>query len=428
MGIIIMGQLNTFIARQPILDIKRKVIGYELFSRANESQNVSVIENTSKTDTELLFNLVSVFDIEKLLRGNFAFLNCSLDDSDLEGFSLISSKNIILEIQKPKFIYDENDDAQEQNKKCLLQINDVANKMIALKAKGFLMAAPEFVIEDEYSSWLSVVSYVKVDTVNHSLKEISEIVLKAKKARKVIVAEKVETIEQFENFKKLGFDFFQGYFFCKPQIMSAKISNPATLTLINLINLILKDAEMKELHNVLKTDPSLSFRLLKYMNSCGLSNGTKVESFQQALMILGYKPLFKWLTILFTTITKSETDALSKNALTRARFLELLAKSLNDKSKLDPEQCFVTGLFSLLDAMLEVPMETALSSINLPDNITNAILNKSGNYWDALSLICAIEQNEWIDVFSISYALNLKSENINEMYIEAIDWSNNIGV
>lgn len=407
-----MSERNVFIARQPILDKEQKTFAYELFSRGSENAEASEGSHSAASDSEMLFNILSTFGIEQLLDGKQAFLNCVLEDNSLDYFELISPKNVTLEI------------APASN---LEGIEEIAEKIEILKAKGYSFAAGDFVLSEEYSKWLQFMTLVKLDGSTTDYKALAEKVKKCRLLGKKLVAERVETVEQFQLLNKFGFDYYQGYFFSKPVNMGAKITNPSTTTLIRLINLTLQEADLKEIESVLKTDPTLSFKLLRYMNSYGVGGGIKIDSFQHALMVLGYKKLFKWLTILFTTTKQSPgSDALAKMALVRGKFMELIAADYLKKQ--DADQCFVVGLFSLLDAMLNVPVEVAMNSINVPDSIRDPILQKSGDYWPVLNLAVSLEQNDWIEVFAIAYTLKLSSTLINERYLQAIEWTNQLDI
>ena len=411
---IVENQGNLFIARQPILDKVQNIFAYELFSRSSGESQAAPNGMSVSDDSEMMFNILSTFGIEQLLDGKKAFLNCILEGNNLDYFELIKPKNIVIEVMPPEELHNKD------------SIEEIKNKMITLKNKGYELAAGEFALLDGYENIFALLDYLKVDGHNKPEK-VAFAVKKALANKKKIVAEKVETAEQFNYLKRFGIEFFQGYFFAKPTNVSAKITSPAVSTIIRLINLVLQEADIKELEKVLKTDPTLSFKLFRYMNSYGVGGGAKVETLNQALMMLGYKPLFKWLSILFTTNKKGEgSDAITKMALIRAKFMELLANDC--LSKKDADQCFVVGMFSMLDVLLNVPIDVALSSIDLNDSIKDPILNKSGDYWPLLSLTVSIEVNDWIDVFAIAYQMKLSSTLINERYLQAIEWSNKLSL
>lgn len=405
---------NIFMAHQPIVDNEINIYGYEFFSRSNENTDKSEIFHTADTDTKTLFNVFSNFDLEKLLNSKKIFLNCVLENSDISNyFDLISPKNVVLEILPCS------------NKNINL-INEIEDKIKLLKSKGFLIACSEIVFQEEYKGWFKLVDYIKFSNLNienfnvERLKFLLSQITLSKVNNKIIIAEKVETRKQFDLLKKMNFNYFQGFFFSKPVNVSLKITNPGITTLLKLINLVNEEADFKKIEEILKKDVSISFKLLRYLNSYGVGGGEKVESFNRALTILGYKKLLKWLTILLTTIEKGEgTNIITKTALMRARFMENMALEID---KGDADSYFMVGLFSMLDALLNVKLEVALNSINISEEIKNSIINNEGKYVEMLNLIKMLEKNEWIDILSQLYKLNIKNQIMNEKYMEAIKW------
>lgn len=406
-------QNDIFIARQPILDSNQEIFGFELFSRSSQGSEKSEIEHTVESDTEMLFNILSTFEIEKLLDNKRAFINCTLESLSVDNFDWVSSSGVTLEIKRPANVTPE-------------MIVEVADKMKVLIAQGFTIAADDFVLEDAYSSWIPHVAYIKIQA-NETTSNFAAMVHKAKMLGKKIIAEKVETPAQYTFFSGLKVDFFQGYFFCKPMNMGAKITSPAVSNLIRLINMTIQEADLAEIEKVLKTDPTLSFKLLRYINSAGMGLSRTVESFKHALMILGYKKLFKWLTILFSTTNKNPgANAVAKIALTRARFLELLGTEKYGKNASD--NCFVIGIFSLLDVMLNVQLEVALGSISLQDSVIQALLHGDGEYFPLVQLMLALENNDWIEILASAQVLGIPENVINEHYVNAIEWANGVSL
>lgn len=404
---------DTLIARQSIVDKNQKIFGYEIFSRNN---NGSTEENTIENDSKQLFNILSTFGMDTLLDGNQGFLNCILEDNPLEYFNLISPKNVVLEIQKLKTETDEN-------------IKKILEKIEILKLKGYKIATSEIVLSKKYESWLEHIDYIKIDSLKYNESLMAAIITKGKNLKKTIIVEKIETMEKFNFYSKLNVDYFQGYFFCKPITLSAKISNPSALTIIKLINLTMQQAEIKEIEEHLKTDPTLSFKLLKYMNSYGVSGGVKIDSFNKAIMILGYKNLLKWLSILFTTTNKNQNaDLLTKTALIRAKFMENLIDKSESSNQLTKDNAFIVGLFSLMDAMLNVSIESILESVTVPDEVKDAVLNKKGILNDVLNMAKALEINDWIEVFAYAYKFNLKEDVINEAYFDSLKWVKGLNI
>lgn len=398
---------EIFIARQPILDSNQELFGYELFSRSNSEENKSSIEHTAQSDSEMLFHLLSTFDIDNLLGGKLAFLNCTLELLPLDIFDIISPKSVVLEVQKPSHYTEEI-------------AHDISEKMKYLVAKGFVFAADDFILNPLFVHSLPFITYMKFDASHIVSSNGLTNMLLAHTLGKKVIAEKVETQEQFSSLKKLNVvSYFQGYFFFKPVIMNAKIINPAATNIIRLINMVIQDDDIKNMEEIFKSDPALSFKLLRYINSAGFGAHNQVSSFKHAILLLGNQPLLKWLSILFSSINQNPgADAITKMAVTRACFMELLAKKSLGKD--DSNNCFMIGMFSLLEAMLQVPLHVSLGSLNLKKSILDALLDNHGVYAPYLELTLALEKNDWIEAFALAYTLQISAKDIKDSYLEAM--------
>lgn len=401
---------QIFISRQPLLNRKNEIFGYELYSK--NLQEKAVNSNKFGTEPQLLFNIISHYNLEALLGGKIAFLACELDDLNVEFFDNISPKSIVLEIIHPNVVNEEN-------------IKLIKDKIIYLKSKGFQISFDQFVLDKKFESWLKEATYVKIQSTNLNKSDLNLIINKIKSLNIKVVAEHVDTLEKFSFLKQLDFELFQGYFFCEPKNLMAKISGSSGTNILKLIDLTLKEADLNEIEKLLKTDPDLSFKLLRYINSAGMSNGREISSFNHAIQMLGYKKLFKWLSVL---LSMNQSDNLSKSlskvALSRAKFMELLSEKYLDKSDIDSS--FVVGLFSLLEAMLNVPMKVILKSVDLPESMVQALLFREGKFAILLDLAISLEKNDWIGILAASKITNFTDDFINEKYLEALEWANQI--
>lgn len=406
---------KVFTAHQPILDSEINIYGYEFFSRSSMKDDKSNTIHTATTDTKTLFSLFSNFDLEHLLNSKKIFLNCILELSDTSDyFDLLSPKNVYLEVSLPSNPEDQS------------IIDSISEKMVELKERGFHLACSEIVFEEKFAKWFELVDcikFTKTDISKFSQEDLRVLlgqVKKGKDQKKILVAERVETRQQFDLLKKIKFDYFQGFFFSKPINMAVKITNPGMTTMLKLINLVIAEAEFKDIEDVLKTDAAISFKLLRYLNSYGVGGGQKVETFNRALMILGYKKLLKWLTILFTSVEKKQgSDIISKTALMRAKFMENIAL---ETDKRDADSYFMVGLFSMLDALLDVRLDIALNSINISDEIKNSVLKQEGKYSELLHIAKMLEKNEWIEILASLFKLGIDTDTMNEKYMEAVQW------
>jgi EAL and modified HD-GYP domain-containing signal transduction protein len=241
-----------------------------------------------------------------------------------------------------------------------------------------------------------------------------------------LVAEKVEAHAHFEMAAALGVGLFQGYWFAKPVLVSGQTIRPAQANILTLINLVRQQASTSEIEAVLKRDPSLSYNLLRFINSAGFGLQTQITSFKHAVMLLGLNRLFKWAVLLMTTSQRVDApSAIGSTAVVRGRLMELLATEL-----LPPQECdnaFVVGVFSLLHAMLGMPMESALANVTLPTQVTDALLHRTGPLAPFLDLTEACETGDDAAFAHAATTLGLTSQQINWAHLQALSWAETIG-
>ncbi|WP_079415163.1 EAL and HDOD domain-containing protein [Thiomonas intermedia] len=407
--------MQAHIARQPIVDRKQQIVGYELFARESGTADRAPAEHSAETDSVLLFNALSNIGAEKLFGEKLAFINCVVEDLKAEHLDIVFPDRIVLEVPR---VY--GDDATG--------IAEVAAALKPLKERGFQLAAGPFAAASLYAAWLPFLSYIKADVQGISANVAVALQRKAESHRNLrLVAEKVETPEQFKIYFDAGFHFFQGYYFARPQTISAKVINPAHANVLQLMNLVMRQAELNEIEGVLKRDPALSFKLLRYINSSGFGLMSEVTSFRHAAAILGYKKLFRWLALLLATVPGSAASpAVARTAITRGRMMELLAKgTLSDE---DSDNAFVVGIFSMLDVMLGVPMEKALAEITLSEPIVMALKDNSGLFGSYLQLTRAVEQRDFDNLDFLASALGIQGWRVSSVHLAALAWVEELGI
>lgn len=407
--------MHAHIARQPIVDRKQQIVGYELFARESSTAEQAPAQHSAETDSVLLFNALSNIGAENLFGEKLAFINCVVEDLKAEHLDLVFPDRIVLEVPR---IY--GDDATG--------IAEVAAALKPLKERGFQLAAGPFAAASLYAAWLPFLSYIKADVQGISANVAVALQRKAENHRHVrLVAEKVETPEQFKTYFDAGFHFFQGYYFARPQTISAKVINPAHANVLQLMNLVMRQADLSEIELVLKRDPALSFKLLRYINSSGFGLMSEVTSFRHAAAILGYKKLFRWLALLLATVPgNAASPAVARTAITRGRMMELLVKdTLSDE---DSDNAFVVGIFSMLDVMLGVPMDKALAEITLADPIVMALKDNTGVFGSYLQLARAVEQRDFDNLDFLSSALGIQGWRVSSVHLAALAWVEQLGI
>jgi EAL and modified HD-GYP domain-containing signal transduction protein len=393
------------IARQAIVDQDRAVYGYELFDRAHAAG-----AHTAASDAALLFNVLSLVDTEALMGKKIVFVNCTHEGLEEGHLELVQADRVVLEV--PPLA----DPVKER-------IEEQVQVLARLRQKGFRLAFGHNVLSRTYDSWLPHANFIKLDMTQIPPELLEPLVRFARQhSAAQLIATKVELAEQYERMLAMGVKLFQGYWFAKPVLIKTHSVRPSQATILQLINLVRKHAEVSEIEELLKRDPTLSFTLLRYINSSGFGLSCEITSFRHAVMILGMKKLFRWGALLMTTSRAGEVPAaVGTTAVVRGRLMELLCAEL-----LPPEECdnaFVVGVFSLLDAMLGIPLEEALASIALPESIVDALLHRTGVFAPFLTLTEACESGHEEDFRRAANYLHLSNQQVNWAHLQALNWA-----
>ena len=399
---------NTAIARQAIVDHSGSVFGYELFDRS-----LTTLPHSAASDAQLLFNVLSHADNGALIDNRKMFVNCT--HASLAGghLDLVQPDRIVLEI--PPALDDSAED-----------VEDRLQTLVDVRKRGFQLAFKETVLDPVYAPWLPLAGFIKIDMMQVDPGQVPALVARARKSTNAkLIAEKVETAEQHKLLTDLGVKLFQGYWFAKPVLVTGQTIRPAQAVIIQLINQVRKQATTAEIEDVLKRDASLSFNLLRFINSSGFGLSCEITSFRHAVMILGLKKLFRWAALLLTTSRAGGLPAaVGMTAIVRGRLMELLAAEL-----LPPEECdnaFVVGVFSLLDTMLGMPMDKALEAISLPESVVSALLLRRGVLAPFLALTIACETADDEAFANAANELSLSNRQVNWAHLQALAWAESL--
>ena len=402
------SQDRTAIARQAIVDDSGNVFGYELFDRSLASA-----PHSAASDAQLLFNVLSHADNSALIDNRTLFLNCT--HASLAGghLDLVRPDRLVLEI--PPLDGNPAEDIESR-----------IQTLVDLRKRGFKLAFNKTVLGEAYVGWLPLAHFIKLDMSTVQPEQIAPLVkLAQRKAQARLIAEKVETAEQHRQLSELGVSLFQGFWFAKPVLVTGQTVRPGQAVIIQLINLVRKQATTAEIEDVLKRDASLSFNLLRFINSSGFGLSVEVTSFRHAVMMLGLKKLFRWAALLLTTSRAGGLPpAVGMTAIVRGRLMELLAAEL-----LPAEECdnaFVVGVFSLLDTMLGMPMDKALEAISLPESAISALLLRRGVLAPFLELAIACETADDAAFARHADELGLSNQQVNWAHLQALAWAESL--
>ncbi|MBU1438920.1 MAG: HDOD domain-containing protein [Gammaproteobacteria bacterium] len=395
-----------YAARQPILDRDKNLFAYELLFRdglENVFPDIDGDEATSRMIAGSQFN----FGLDDFLGDKLGFINFTLDTLLKKFPSMLPKEQVVVEILE----------TVQPGKRLLAECQD-------LKEQGYLIALDDYIHQPVWRHFYPYIDIIKIDFRETSNETIQE-VLKATAAFPNIklLAEKVETIEEFQMAMNMGFSYFQGYFFSKPEMLQSKALSPAQMTLAELLYETSKaEMDLAKITTIFERDVNLSYKLLRYSNSAVFKRRSEIETIKQALVVLGQLELKKFLSVLFTAQVSSEKPAeLMRLAMTRAKFAEGIATM---HRKTDIAKAFLTGMMSLMDAILDEPMTSVMSKLPLSKDIKDALVNNEGLLAEYLELVKCYEQGMWQAANIAIEKLRLDANLLPDAYHEAVQWAN----
>ncbi|HEY0842494.1 EAL and HDOD domain-containing protein [Methylotenera sp.] len=401
---------QVFIGRQPIMDVKQHIIGYELLFRHSADADSAVFEDELKACSNVLVNTMGDIDVQWLLGDKLAFINVNEAMLMSEFIELMPPQRTTLEILRT-----------------VVASDAVIERCRELHKLGYKIALDNPQLSAKLEPLTQFANFIKIDSLSATTQEARKLFQQYSAPNILMVAEKIETLEQFEAYKEIGFRRFQGFYFARPETFTAKVINPSFDSVLNLLNLVTQDSDNRDIENGFKRDAALSFKLLRYINSVGFGLSCEIQSIQHALTILGRKQLYRWLTLLMVTAGENSTPpALMKTSITRGRLTELLGESYFEKH--DRDNLFIVGVFSLLDAILKMPMDQVLEKIQLPEPVCEALLNREGVYGPFLQLTEACEGADSKRILELAELLQYDANKVNECHMAALAWAESLGI
>lgn len=396
--------MDIFLARQPIFDSKQVVWAYEILYRSGSVNTFDGLDG-DLASLSVMFNTFQIFGIESVTNGKPAFINFTENLINGEMATLFPKKLLVVEIL-------ENVAPKEE----------IIENCKHLKEMGYRIALDDFVYSEEYEDLIDLADIIKIDFLESSEEEIENISKVLKGRNIILLAEKVETREEFEYAKKLGFTLFQGYFFSKPEIMKSKKLQPIKSTALQLITEVNKEEiDFDKLDTIISRDLSITYNLLKIVNSGTFGLRHRIKSAKYALVLLGEKEIKKWIyLVILSDMGQDKPDELTRLSLIRARFAEMVA--IKTRFNKQSEEMFLLGLFSLLDVMLNIPIEEVLGNVKASDTTREALINGSGEVGTIYKMIMAYEKGNWEEVLLYTEELKIDYKIVTTSYMEALIW------
>lgn len=390
---------KVFVGRQPIYDREMGVFAYEILYRSGNVAQAGVFDG-EKATSQVLLNSFLEIGFARLTDGRPAFFNMTRDFLLKEDLDLPRDQ-VVLEVLETVAIDD-----------------TLVQAVQRLSRSGYRIALDDFAFEPRWEPLLKLADFVKVEVPAIKPEEARQKLALLRRYKAKLLAEKVETHEEYERFKKLGCHYFQGYFFSKPKVIESKSVSANRLGIIRLMAKVQSpETNVGELEKIIRGDPSLSYKLLRYLNSPGFGMRHKVTSILQAVTYLGIRTLRTWITLIAMAGVEGKTSELAVLAMQRGRKAELLAKALKLP---DTDQFFLAGILSVLDAMMDMPMEDLVRELPLPEEVVVGLMALQGRVGEVLKVVYASEKGDWETALAGG---RWSEEVLGELFMSALFWA-----
>ena len=403
--------MASFVARQPILNRNREVDGYELLFRSSAANAFDGTDG-SRATSQVIANGLFAVGLETILSDKRAFINFPRELLIADFATVLSPESTVIEILETV----EPDPA-------------LIEACWKLKAQGYVLALDDFVCHERFEPLTQIADIIKVDF--RSTPAAQQEILAKQYARRGIkmLAEKVETPEEFEHACRAGYVYFQGYFFAKPGVLTGREVPGYKLHYLQVLELIHQPSlDFGKLENLIKQDVSLAYKLLRYINAARFGYRQKIESIKHALVLLGEAEIRRWASLaLLSGMCDDKPRELLLSAIIRGRFCELVGQTAGLGQR--KSDLFLIGMFSLLDAIMDLPLEEVLSSISVQDDVRRVLLHTTpavkrlGEVYDAVR---AYEVADWQRLSAVAGELRMEEDCLPDLYLQAVQWSDEI--
>ncbi len=399
--------LNRFLARQPILTSKRKLFGYEILSRYGPENYCRPMagEQFHVNGMDELF----LMGIQTMTEGLPAFLNCTREFLVKDYLTLMPRDLVVGEILET-----------------VAPDEEVLAACRRMKEQNYRFALDDYCDHPDTQPLLSIADFVKIDVLLTSFTEQKRVVDACHGRGIPVIAEKVETDQQFHRCLEIGYDYFQGYFFCRPQIVGRR-SVPANKTVYLQLLQAANEPEfsLQKISQVFKRDVSLSYRLLRYLNSAAFSFQVEIHSIPHALTLLGERAMRKWISLVsVAALGDSVADDLLRLPLLRAMFCELIGQKIGMLR--ETNELFLVGLLSVMDALLSIPMADVLAEIPVDDEIKKALLGQESRYRPIFEVVLDYESGTWEQLAHSARHIRLHENFLPDLYLRSVRWVSDV--
>ena len=399
---------DAFIGRQAILDQRKNVYAYEILFRSGLKNAFDPNLDGNVATQSVMVNAMLDFGMNKLVSDKHAFINFTEQNLLSRAPKLLPAENVVVEILET-----------------VQPTPEILEVVQELKKEGYKIALDDFVLLPGYEPLIEMADIIKVDfritTDPKERKNLREILPKHVR----LLAEKIETEEEFQQALAYGYVLFQGYFFCKPAILHQKRLTSNALSKVRLLREINRqNVDFSSIAGVISSDTNLVHKLLTYINSAGIGLTNHVSNLKQATVLLGASGVRRWVTLVsLQTFSEDKPPELFTLSLLRAKFCELIATDIK-RPGLTPDTGFLLGIFSLLDVLLSLPMEDVLKEVALSDELNAALLGEDNDLRHLLDLVIAYEKGDWDAVITCCDSVKLPVDHLKPTYDKVLEWYN----
>ena len=402
--------MEVHVARQPIFDTEKRVVGYELLFR-NGTDDYFPGTDGDQATADVINSSFFLKVVEDLTGGKKAYINFTHRLLKHQLMTVLPKEAIAVEFLET-----------------VTPDEEVLAACRQIREKGYTLVLDNFVYSKGSEELVKLADIVKVDFVKTKEPERRSIAMRLAPLGVNLLAEKVESYYDFKQAKDLGYKYFQGYFFGKPEVFSGRDIPGYTVNYLNMLRESSRaDLDFDKMEQIFRRDVALSFKLLKFINSSFFGLKNKISSVKQALVLLGRKEILKWISLLaLQNIAQEKPNEIVVLSLVRARFEELLAFQIGWSKK--NNQAFLCGLFSMVDAMLDRPMNDILKELPLDDDIVTALLRGDNDLGRLHQMALHYEKAEWDEFAVIAKELGIPENDVAELYRQALGWAQGLFV
>jgi c-di-GMP-related signal transduction protein len=401
-----------FLGRQPILNRAQQIVGFELLFRSAESLLCANFSDTHVASASVILNALSDFGFQDVLGRHKGFFNVTYDMLMSDAVELLPKDQVVIELLET-----------------IMAEPEVVARCRTLKALGFKLALDDHLYSPDFKTIYQLVDIVKLDVLAIPPAELPGMVEKLRAWPLTLLAEKVESAQQYTDCAALGFDLFQGYYFARPVVLKQNRVDVGKLTMLQLMEQVMSETELSEIEETFKLNPGLTYNLLRLVNSVAIGLRVRIKTLRHALMVLGLEQLKRWITLaLYASSSSSGAQSpLLEIAAMRGKLLELLVQALpNPEGKEYSDRAFMAGILSLIDVLFEVPMAEIVEKLHLVHDVRDALLHRAGGLGRLLLLAEKLEQTDFAAVNEHLEECGITLDQLLAAQLETITWSDRL--